>query len=330
MRILCVSYVYAPSVGGIETMSRDLVEAWRAMGHEVRIVTNTPDPTDRDETVYRRPSLRTLWGLFRWCDGCYMNNISLRYTVPCLLSRRTVITAAKLPDSETLGERRVQTALKRYIYGRCRTVAISSHIARGLPPNSVQIPNCYNDRLFTSSTPWAERSKPLAVLARLVSEKGVDVAIRAMSELAKSERVPRLTVIGSGPEEHALRSLADVLGIGERVDFAGMLQGEDLRVELNRHRILIVPSVYDEPFGIVCLEGMACGCAVVASNAGGLPDAVGDAGVLFERGDPAALAATLVPLLDSVENPFAAAVSKHLERHTATAIANAYLEQLTK
>ena len=48
--------------------------------------------------------------------------------------------------------------------------------------------------------------------------------------------------------------------------------------ELNRHEIMVVPSRWNELFGVVALEGMACGCAMLVSDGGGLPDAVGYAG----------------------------------------------------
>ena len=47
---------------------------------------------------------------------------------------------------------------------------------------------------------------------------------------------------------------------------------------------MVIPSRWREPFGVVALEGLACGCVVLASDGGGLPDAVGPAGLIFKRG----------------------------------------------
>jgi glycosyltransferase involved in cell wall biosynthesis len=69
---------------------------------------------------------------------------------------------------------------------------------------------------------------------------------------------------------------------GPRV--AELLRGSDVHV---------VPSRWDEPFGLTTLEGMASGCAVVVTATGGSPEVVGDAGVLVARDDPDALAAKL-------------------------------------
>ena len=60
------------------------------------------------------------------------------------------------------------------------------------------------------------------------------------------------------------------------VEFFEVIEtNHDLVNQLNQSEILVVPSLWSEPFGIVALEGLACGCALLASDAGGLPDAVG-------------------------------------------------------
>ena len=60
------------------------------------------------------------------------------------------------------------------------------------------------------------------------------------------------------------------LGLERQVEFTGVLQGETLVRTLNAHRIMVVPSRTPEPFGVVALEGIACGCVVVGSEGGGL------------------------------------------------------------
>ena len=67
--------------------------------------------------------------------------------------------------------------------------------------------------------------------------------------------------------------------------------------ELRKAHINVVPSRWDEPFGLVTPEGMATGLATVASRTGGTPEIIGDAGLLFERGDADGLAAHLERLV---------------------------------
>ena len=99
---------------------------------------------------------------------------------------------------------------------------------------------------------------------------------------------------------------------------------------LTEHQVLVVPSVWQEPFGVVALEAMACGCVPLVSRSGGLPDAAGAAGVVFELGDSRALAQAIEELLDDTAllNRLRAASAIHLQRHTRDRVARDYLQVL--
>jgi glycosyltransferase involved in cell wall biosynthesis len=134
----------------------------------------------------------------------------------------------------------------------------------------------------------------------------------------------RLTIVGDGPEAAALVWRAEEWKVADRVTFTGPKRGEKLARLMNAHRILVVPSRWAEPFGIVALEGAASGCTVVASDGGGLPEAVGPCGGVFASGD----AASLAQALENVPPPVPAAVAAHLARHRAGAVVAAYEEML--
>jgi len=94
------------------------------------------------------------------------------------------------------------------------------------------------------------------------------------------------TLVGDGPERRALEEQARGLDVA----FVGVKRGRDLAEILNAHRVLVVPSRWEEPFGVVALEAMACGCVPIVVKAGGLPEAVGEVGAVFEKEDAHALA----------------------------------------
>lgn len=96
---------------------------------------------------------------------------------------------------------------------------------------------------------------------------------------------------------------------------------------MRRHKILIVPSTYAEPFGVVALEGAASGCRVLGSDGGGLPSAMGPGGVIFRRGDAADLARQLTHLLQSTEEPAnrSNSLAQHLQNHEPRPIAQEYV-----
>jgi glycogen(starch) synthase len=176
--------------------------------------------------------------------------------------------------------------------------------------------------------PAINREKDLVFLGRLVSAKGVDVLLDALAELRRQGLTPGLTVIGQGPEEENLRTQAKRLGIEEQVVFAGAKFDDELARLLNAHKILVVPSRWQEPFGIVALEGIACGCVVVGSEGGGLKDAIGECGVTFPNGDVEALARALVELLvrPDVLMGFREHAAAHLARHGTEKVATEYLK----
>src|SRR5262249_34552970 len=155
---------------------------------------------------------------------------------------------------------------------------------------SVVIGNPYRDEIF-HGIPGIERTLDLAFVGRLVTDKGVDLLLDALALLAGRGLQPSLSVIGDGPESERLEEQTRRLDLDGQVTFLGTGTGEDLCAILHHHRILVVPSRYNEPFGIVALEGIACGCAVVGSAGGGLPEAMGPCGLTFPNGDVPALAA---------------------------------------
>jgi glycosyltransferase involved in cell wall biosynthesis len=112
-------------------------------------------------------------------------------------------------------------------------------------------------------------SKPLRLLAigRLVSMKGFDVAIKAVSlaDQNADRRVAELSIIGDGPERESLEQLVDSLGIASSVTFKGRLDNSTVCEHLREADAVIVPSTF-EPYGVVVLEALAHGRPVLASD----------------------------------------------------------------
>jgi glycosyltransferase involved in cell wall biosynthesis len=102
-----------------------------------------------------------------------------------------------------------------------------------------------------------------------------------------------LTIIGDGPELTRLAELADDLDVD--LDLRGELGRADVARAMTRAAVLVVPSVYPEPLGLVALEAMASGAIVVASATGGLVETVldGQTGLTVTPGDPDALAGAI-------------------------------------
>ena len=135
---------------------------------------------------------------------------------------------------------------------------------------------------------------------RLVGWKGIEYAIRALSEpaLAKMTHVT-LALVGDGAEESQFRQLAASLGLGRRVLFIGRKPHAEIAALYRAADIGLFPSIGDESFGITIAEAMAAGLPVIASHVGGIPEVVGNegtAGVLVAPGDAAAIAVAIAAL----------------------------------
>ncbi len=325
MRILASSHSFAPNRGGLETATRLLAEEFVRCGHEVTVVTQTPAAESAEEVfpyaVVRRPSAGELLRQIGRADVVWHNHISLRTGWPQLLplfpKKPWIITC-----QTWLPEQGIAAVLKRHALSRSVSVSISGPITAALPVPSELIPNPYDDRIFSPDAATRRDGEVVAV-GRLVSDKGFDLLLRALGLLRRRGRTVGLTLAGSGPEEAALRALAAEEGVAAQVTFAGAQPPENLAVLLRRHRVLAVPSRWAEPFGIVALEGIACGCVAVASRGGGLPEAVGPCGFLFENGDAEGLAGALEKAL--ALEPDEAAWRTHAARFTRERIGAAYL-----
>lgn len=328
MKILFSSYLFDPSIGGIETVSKILAEKFSESGNTIHVITQSQGGTvpGANYELTRRPSIREIFRLLRWCDIFFQNNITLRSLIPALLLRKPTVVVHQTWLRNVRGGTGWQNRLKQWLLRYVTNVAISKAVAERLSSDAIVIGNPYDETVF-QLTSGSVRDKKIAFVGRLVSDKGVDLLLHALAQLKQENLLPDLTIIGAGPEESQLHKLTAALGLDGQVTFAGIKAGRDLAEILNRHTVLAVPSLWAEPFGVVALEGIACGCVIVGSENGGLPEAIGPCGLTFQNGNAAALAAQLKRLIvdNQLRENLKRGAAKHLARFSAEAISDAYL-----
>lgn len=321
MRFLVVSYAFLPQLGGQETATLTLAEELERRGHQVDVVTATPDGAKPDLpfAVHHRPGPWRLLALHRRADAVIHNGLSLRFCWPLLIHRRPWLAIH-------IGEFRAG-ALRAWAIGRAVNIAISQAVAETIPAPSIIIPNAYRELVFADRNSGV-RQYAFGFVGRLVSDKGCDNLLQALGFLADKELRPRCAVIGAGPEEAALKAQAQALNIDQQTDFLGPRRDGDLVSALNDIDCLVVPSIWNEPFGIVALEGIACGCVVIGSQGGGLKDAIGACGLTYPNGDVEALAAAMRRVLDEpgLSSALRANAPAHLVRHTPRSVVDAYID----
>ena len=148
------------------------------------------------------------------------------------------------------------------------------------------------------------RAEPMRLLfvGRLWEAKGAHTAVEALPVLSRRHAVDATLTI-AGPAEHTdyvgtLRRRAEELNVGSHVRWLGPVARERLLELYTSHDALVFPSIYEEPFGIVQLEAMAAGCAVVGTGTGGSAEILDadENALLFEAGDASSLADRLARL----------------------------------
>ncbi|MGJ5627864.1 glycosyltransferase family 4 protein [Nostoc sp. CALU 1950] len=331
MKILIYSPSFHPKIGGLETIISILAYEFTYQGHEVKVVSQTP-ATDFKQfpfEVIRQPTRQNVLQLTHWCEVYFQGCVSLRGIWPLLFIPRPLAITHQTWYCRADGSQHWQDYLKKMVTRFATNISISHDIAKTIPTTSTVIPNSYREDIFYEMTD-IPRNQELVFLGRLVSDKGVNLLLDALSELKFMGLTPQLTIIGNGLEEPKLRQQAKDLEICEQVNFVGVKVEHELVKLLNAHQIMVVPSLWNEPFGIVALEGIACGCVVVGSEGGGLKDAIGSCGVTFPNGDVEKLTKTLFNLLTHPEQltTYRENAKLHLALHTSKAVAKAYLEVL--
>jgi glycosyltransferase involved in cell wall biosynthesis len=260
---------------------------------------------------------------YQWTNVVLQNNISLEFLWPNLFFSKPSVVSLQTwlhPKSKLLKKLILQSA--------SAVVACSQCIRNEEFPRAEIIGNPFNSNVF-GKMPNIIRQKKIVFLGRLVQGKGADLLIKAFSNI-KSEW--QLSIIGLGPQQNSLHSLVENLGIEKNVKFYGPQEGNKLVELLNQAEVMVVPSVWKEPFGIVALEGLACGCAVLVADGGGLVDAIGQCGLTFRCNDIEDLSEKLSLLIndDMLRNNLQLTASSHLKNFSREYIAEHYLAILER
>ena len=179
--------------------------------------------------------------------------------------------------------------------------ACSQHLRDRLQSRGIRVDSVLRPGLPQPSRVSVERRPQVACAARLEPEKGVDVLLRAFARLRQHHPEAELLLAGEGSSQASLRALAAQLELGDSVRWLGWLQGSELQARFARARFQVVPSLWEEPYGLVACEAAALGLPALVSGLGGLREIVvpGETGLWVSPGSVSALAEAMLRLWDS-------------------------------
>jgi glycosyltransferase involved in cell wall biosynthesis len=144
--------------------------------------------------------------------------------------------------------------------------------------------------------------------------KGMDLVIPAFAQVKRSRPDVKLIVVGAGSLRENMMQQAKDLDVHEDIVWAGRQKQDQLQSWYEQIDILLMPS-RSEGFGLTAIEAMACGCVVVASDTGGLPEVVPDkvVGLLHQSKSIADMAAKTKSLI--ADKKFLQQLSKQAIKH---------------
>ena len=129
--------------------------------------------------------------------------------------------------------------------------------------------------------------KVIIFVGRLSKEKGVDKVLDAIIALDRPD--VKLVIVGSLiynvniRDEYQRKLHERAARLGDRVVFTGYISQEDLPIYYSMADVAVLPSMWDEPAGLTMIEAMSCGVPVITTNSGGIPEYVGNKGMIIEK-----------------------------------------------
>lgn len=196
--------------------------------------------------------------------------------------------------------------LTKVILRHCNYISVlsqalaASTIALGIPKSVITvIPNGVDVSQFFPSV--RSRWPMILYVGTLITRKGVNYLLQAMSKVVQVQPSFQLVIVGEGPERSNLEKMARDLNLSKHVFFSGAQSPDEVRQWMQQAKIFILPSV-EEGLGVVLLESMACGTPIIATAVGGIPDVVTpDVGILVPPADSDSLAKAILHLLQDDE-----------------------------
>ena len=192
---------------------------------------------------------------------------------------------------EMKGSKSIQQ--RQYIINNCSAICFVSNYIRNqflinLNEYTDKLHVIYNGVNLVSKIQY-EKEKLVTFVGRLVEEKGAHLFLEAVKKLHKKYKDWTFIVVGStylgtnSKTKYSKKISLLVLDLGANVKFTGYLPYEKSQTLMQKSEILVVPSIWNEPFGLVVAEGMLCGCAIITSNKGAIPEVIEDKGIVLEN-----------------------------------------------
>lgn len=312
--------------GGVQFHIRDLAEHLIRQGHEVSVLAPADDETPLPPYVvsagravpvpYNGSVARLNFGFLsaarvrRWLHEGVFDVIHIHEPaspslglLSCWAAQGPIVATFHTSNPRSRAMIAAYPILQPALEKISARIAVSEYARRTLVEHlggdAVVIPNGVDVDFFAKADPNPEWSgRTLGFIGRIDEpRKGLPVLMAAFPAIAEACPDVRLLVAGRGDEEEAVASLPEHLR--SRVEFLGMVSDEDKARLLRSVDVYVAPNTGGESFGIILVEALSAGAAVLASDLDAFVQVLdqGAAGELFANEDAASLAAAATALL---------------------------------
>ncbi len=206
----------------------------------------------------------------------------------------------EMRGSKTIEDRKKLLFKLKKIY--CVSNYIKKRFLEGIDDNLNKVVVLYNGvKRLQNFMP--KKQKQIIFVGRIVKEKGVDLFAKSICEIYPHFKDWNFKIVGSPKlginvfDEFSKKIKKDFESLGHRAKMIGFINSKDLNKIMSKTSIIVIPSVWNEPFGLVAVEAMSNGIAIIASRSGGLPEIIRRNGILIDEIDEKKISNELLKLM---------------------------------
>jgi glycosyltransferase involved in cell wall biosynthesis len=319
MKLVDVNPYFYPYRGGIENRMHDTSKLLAERGHDVTVLTSRLPGTEEEEVTedgYRilrlksrfldiyNPPIVSSEGVLEALESLDADVVNYNYRwAPSYTKAVAKYDGKKIFTyhnmwGEGMGlvgriseinDNRFRRTLDTFDHIICVSDYVRNDlIARGIPAEKT---TTVTNGLMSLPETADEEGDFVLSLGRLVGTKGLRYLVEAMQKVDT-----KLIICGKGPEEKRLRKQISDLGLENKIEMRGYVSEEEKGRLMSTCKFFVMPSLF-ESMGIAAIELLSYGRPIVATDVNGLPDTVGDGGIIVPSKDPVALAKAMNELL---------------------------------
>lgn len=323
MRFVDINPYFYPYKGGIERRMHDTAKLLAEKGHDVTILTSRLPDTEEEEMTddgYRiirlksrflnvyNPPIVSSKGVLETLESLNADVVNFNYRWAPSYSKdlakydgRKIFTYHNMWGEgmgivgkiSEINDNKFRRTLDTFDHVICVSDYVRNDlISRGIPAEkTTTIPSCLTTFPETSD----DEGDFILSLGRLVETKGLKYLVDAMRNVDS-----KLIICGKGPEENRLRKQISNLGLDDKIEMKGYVSEEEKALLMSTCKFFVMPSLF-ESLGLAAIELMSYGRPIVATDVNGLPDTVGDAGLIVPSKNSETLADAMNDLLENDE-----------------------------